>query len=203
MTTWALIPVKSFEQAKSRLSSALSAAERARFAEDLFVHVLEAAMSARLIDRVAVVSNSEPVLAAAEARGALGLPDHPRGTGLANVVDSALRELEARGAARVIICMSDLPRVSPIELDAVVGALEHVDLVLSPDAAATGTNVIGMAASGLLPSCLGHDDSLVRHRARARELGLQFRILKSPGLALDVDTPEDLERLHDWPRGNE
>ncbi len=195
MTTWALIPVKAFERAKSRLSEALPEAERVRLARQLFRHVLEATKAAPLVERVAVVSDSALVRAEANAAGALSLEDDTQQAGLAHVVDFALLELEARGAARTLICMGDLPHVTSSEINAVLRALDETQIVLVPDDSGMGTNAIAVASPSLLPSCLGHPDSLARHKARARGLGLSCRTLESPGIAFDVDTVQDLERL--------
>jgi 2-phospho-L-lactate guanylyltransferase len=195
MTTWALIPVKAFERAKSRLSEALPEAERVQLARQLFTHVLEAAQTATLVERVAVVSDSARVRVEASTAGALSLEDDTQRAGLAHVVDSALRELGARGAARTLICMADLPQVTSNEIDAVLQRLDETQVVLVPDVSGMGTNAIAIASPSVLPSCLGHPDSLARHRARAHALGLSCQTLNSPGIAFDVDTVEDLERL--------
>lgn len=39
------------------------------------------------------------------------------------------------------------------------------------------------------------DDSFVPHLWRARALGIEPQIVRRPGLALDIDTPVDLQAL--------
>jgi 2-phospho-L-lactate guanylyltransferase (CobY/MobA/RfbA family) len=81
------------------------------------------------------------------------------------------------------------------DIASVARQLDESDVVLVPDLLQQGTNVIAVKPATGLPSCLGHEDSLDRHHARARELGLTVRVQLSSGIAFDVDRPHDLERL--------
>src|SRR5215213_1577256 len=54
--TVAVVPVKSLDQAKTRLASILSPEERALLARDMLSHVLDALLSSTDIDGVAVIS---------------------------------------------------------------------------------------------------------------------------------------------------
>lgn len=197
MSRWALIPVKGFDRGKSRLSEVLPPVERAALARSLFEHVVQVLRESPDIDAIAAVSDSAEARAHAEGLGVLALADAERSRGLADVVDSALRDLEQRGAASVLICMSDLPELTVQDIAVVTRQLEESDVVLVPDLAKQGTNVIAVKPATGLPSCLGHEDSLERHQARARSLGLSVSIQLSSGIGFDVDGPGDLERLRE------
>jgi 2-phospho-L-lactate guanylyltransferase len=195
MSHWALIPIKGFDRGKSRLSEVLAPLERAELARDLFGHVLQVLRASPAIDDIAVVSDSPEALEYAARLGAVALPDADGSQGLADVVDGALQELERRGATSVMICMSDLPDLTVQDIASVARQLDESDVVLVPDLLQQGTNVIAVKPATGLPSCLGHEDSLERHHARARALGLTVRVQLSSGIAFDVDRPHDLERL--------
>lgn len=195
MTTWALVPIKSFDRAKSRLSEVLSPPDRERFARNLFEHVLRVLIESPAVDHVAVVSDSEDARNVARNIGALALEDIPEAASLATVVDDALAQLEQRGATAALVCMSDLPELKSEDIASVVRALTESDVVLVPDRLGQGTNVIAAAPPTVLPSCLGHADSLDRHLARARGLGLTVSVQLSSGIGFDVDHPSDLERF--------
>ncbi len=197
MNRWALIPIKGFDRGKSRLSEVLPPVERAALARSLFEHVVEILQESPDIDAIAAVSDSAEARAHAEALGVLALADAQQSRGLADVVDSALRDLEQRGAVSVLICMSDLPDLSVQDIACVAQQLEESDVVLVPDLAKQGTNVIAVKPASGLPSCLGHEDSLLRHQARARDLGLSVSIQLSTGIGFDVDGPCDLDRLRE------
>ncbi len=195
MSRWALIPIKGFDRGKSRLSEVLAPLERAQLARDLFEHVVRVLRASPAIDEIAVVSDSDEARRHAESLGVLALADVDHSQGLADVVDGALQELEARGATSAMICMSDLPNLTVHDIASVSRQLEDSDVVLVPDLLQQGTNVIAVKPAAGLPSCLGHKDSLQLHHARARELGLTVSIQLSSGIAFDVDQPHDLERL--------
>jgi 2-phospho-L-lactate guanylyltransferase len=161
----------------------------------MFEHVVQILEISPDIDAIAAVSDSPQARELAERLGALALSDAVGSQGLAEVVDAALQDLEDRGATSVLICMSDLPDLCAHDIAQVARELEESDVVLVPDLAQEGTNVIGVKPATILPSCLGHDDSLRRHHGSARRLGLSVRVQHSSGMGFDVDCPSDLDRL--------
>lgn len=195
MSRWALIPVKGFDRGKSRLSEVLEPGERAELTRTLFEHVVRVLRQAPSIDDVAVVSDSAEACAHAERLGLVAIEDPEGSHGLADVVDAALDELEARGATSAIICMSDLPELGVEDVESVARQLDESDVVLVPDLLNQGTNVVASRPATALPSCLGHSDSLERHRVKARDLGLTVSIQLRIGIGFDVDRPKDLARL--------
>jgi len=197
MSTWALIPIKGFDRGKSRLSEVLSPEERERLARELFEHVVSVLREAPEVDEIAAVSDSEDAREHAERLGVLALSDPPGRPGLARVVDDALAELANRGATKAVVCMSDLPELTSEDIAGVVRSLTEVDVVLVPDRLGEGTNVIALTPPTVLPSCLGHEDSLPRHLARAQEMDLTVIVQLSSGIAFDVDNPVDLTRFRE------
>ncbi|MGB5702149.1 MAG: 2-phospho-L-lactate guanylyltransferase [Polyangiales bacterium] len=195
MSRWALIPVKSFDRGKSRLAEVLPPNERAAFSRKLFEHVVRVLQKSASIDGVAIVSDSTEAREQAEHLGAVALEDVEGSQGLAEVVDAALNDLEARGATSVLVCMSDLPELSTDDIESVGRLLDEVDVVLVPDLLQEGTNVVALKPPSVLPSCLGHEDSLQRHRDLARDLGLTVSVQLRNGISFDVDRPGDLARL--------
>lgn len=195
MSCWALIPFKGFDRGKSRLSGVLPRSERESLARRLFDHVVKVFGECTSVDGVAVVSSSADALAYARQLGVTTLEDPPDSTGLADVVDSALAQLEDLGATSALICMSDLPELSVQDVESVVRQLQETEVVLVPDLLHEGTNLVALRPPTTMESCFGHEDSLRRHRARATELGLTVSIQLRSGIGFDVDHPSDLERL--------
>jgi len=195
MSRWALIPVKGFDRGKSRLSGVLEPNERAALTRELFEHVVQVLKSAPSVQGIAVVSDSEDARKHAENLGVLALKDPEGSAGLADVVDAALATLESAGATSALVCMSDLPELSPDDIESVGRQLDEADVVLVPDLLQRGTNVIAVRPPSILPSCLGHADSLERHRDLARNLGLTVSVQLRNGIGFDVDHPRDLDRL--------
>jgi 2-phospho-L-lactate guanylyltransferase len=194
--SWALVPAKGFARAKSRLGDVLSEQVRAAFARGLLEHVLAALRSVPGLAGVLVLTDDDEVEALALERGAHVLRDLP-GAGLAELVDRGLQHVAARSAQAALVCMADLPRLTPVELEQVLEALWSSEVVLVPDAAEAGTNLLALRPPDRLASCFGRADSFLQHQARASSLGARVRVLRLPGVCFDVDGPADLEGLDD------
>lgn len=194
MKTWAIVPAREFERAKTRLGGVLDPCARAALARTLFEGVLKALAAAGRISEIAVVTDSDRVARFAVGLGAIALRDPP-GAPLAGAVDAALATATRLGAEAALVCMADLARPSPAEIDRVAVALATADAVAVPDLAGLGTSVLALRPPGAIATCFGHGDSLSRHRAACARGGLRFVALHSDELAFDVDTPADLVRL--------
>lgn len=191
---WAVVPVKAFARGKSRLGGVLADATRTAFARGLFDHVATTLKAAPSVRKIVVVTSDSLVAERASHHG-LHVVEDPPEPGLARVVDRGRAEAEARGAGATLVCMSDLPHLSVSEIEAVIEALREAAVVVVPDLADAGTNVLATAPAFAMPSCFGNPDSFVRHLGTAARHGLVARTLRLPGLCFDVDGPEDLERL--------
>src|SRR4051812_37318192 len=99
---WALIPVKPFTLAKSRLARALDASERAAFARSMLEHVLRVTTGSDALAGVMVVTPDTEVASVALAAGASVMADK-NGPALAAIIDAGLEELEGRGAAGALV----------------------------------------------------------------------------------------------------
>ena len=187
MTVVALIPVKDLPQAKARLAPVLDDAGRRDLVLAMFRDVLGAALGCAAIDGVAVVSRDETVLAIASQLGAEGLPEPG---GLNEALESAARRMAQRGATRILVLAADLPLA---RADGIALLLEGGgDVVIAPSRD-DGTNALA-CAPGAFAFAFG-PDSAARHLGAAGAAGLRAERIDLPSLALDIDTPEDLERL--------
>lgn len=188
---WALVPVKCFGRGKSRLSSTLDPAAREALARSFCEHVLDALLTCGALGGVMVVTDCASVEEAARAAGAEAIRDGAAGS-LSAIVDCALGVLAARGARGAIVLMSDLPRLDPSDVRALVDALGVSPVVLAPDRHEEGTNALGLVPPNRFATCFGTRDSFRRHQARAASEEAAVTICRTDGLAWDVDSPEDL-----------
>ncbi|MEY4175385.1 MAG: hypothetical protein RI900_2550 [Actinomycetota bacterium] len=192
-----LVPVKAFADAKARLATALSPAERESLARYTATRVLAAAAPAA----VYVACDDDSVAQWASDHGAHVLW-HPS-VGLNRAIGNSVADLVALGAPHVVIAHGDLPRATGLAALAAAGCI-----TLVPDHAGDGTNVLSLP----LPIEFGFSygvGSFRRHLAAALASGLRVRVRRDPLLALDIDTPHDLthplvqEGLPEWLRTNQ
>jgi 2-phospho-L-lactate guanylyltransferase len=188
----ALVPVKRLDAAKSRLRSVLGAAEIEGLALAMLGDVLEALLAVPALGRVVVVTpDREVAKAALEAGAEAALRADP---GLNPSLDAAARELADAGARALLVVLGDVPGVEPGDVRALLEALEELGgrgVVLAP-CEDGGSAALLRAPHDVIPSCFG-PGSAERHRAAARAAGVPLRELPLPGLAIDLDRPEDVE----------
>src|SRR5260370_17679171 len=103
----ALIPVKSLDQAKSRLATHLTQAQRAALVLDMLHHVLCILQASNVLDRISVVSPDRRVLEQTQAWGAHAHVEEETGHNPA-LTATPTREL-AEGPPPSLTSSADLP----------------------------------------------------------------------------------------------
>jgi len=186
MTTWAIIPVKASPESKSRLAGVLDATQRSALVEAMLERVIDAARAARNVSRVCLLGT--PRNGPTAGIEVLAEP----GGGLNAAIASALAGIAAQGASRVIFIHGDLPLLTAQDVE-LLAAAPAGEIAIAPDRHGTGTNALSLP----LPKAKGFSfafgpDSFARHNAEADRLGLKIEEIRSPGLARDIDEPEDL-----------
>lgn len=196
MSTWALIPVRSFSTGKSRLTPAEPwtlgglGVGRRDVARALFQHVHAVVTACPVVDGVLVATDDEEEVGAIAREILLDDGRQP----LSAIVDRGLEALVALGAQAAVVVMADLPLLTGPDLARMVAALDDADVALAPDRDHLGTNALALRLPGA-PTCFGNPDSYPRHVAAARAAGLRLATIDRDGLAFDLDGPADLADL--------
>ncbi len=187
-----LVPIKNLADAKQRLSSILSPEERFALAQAMCEDVLQALACWQSRPPVAVVtSDSFARDLAVRFSFAVVVDDNCGETSAIEMATAVCRE---RGAKSTLVIPADIPLVDRTELRTIVDSAPAGGAVLVPDAAGRGTNAAWRAPSDLFPLRFGND-SFLPHLAAAKATGLPCVVLELPGIARDVDRPEDLLEL--------
>ena len=181
MDVHVLVPVKRLDEAKSRLAAALSPDERAELMREMLANVLQAVQGAQ-VGPVTVVS-AEPLPLNGIARfDDAGLPWN-------DALEAAMREVVTEQIAAIV--SADLPLLTVDDVQALVAVTPLRGLAIAR-AHDGGTNAVSMRPPGLLPTHFGESGSAAVHERSAWTAGADAHILDRPGLAFDIDTPEDL-----------
>ena len=185
-----IVPHRGLAAAKTRLAPVLDHDERIALARTLLVRVLDVARQAG--DDVVVITPAaelEPIVAEAGARLAV-----QRGMGLNAGLDQAREAAEADGVDRLVVLHGDLPNLAADDVRALLAAAAgEPSVAIAPDRLGTGTNGLALAPPGIIGFRFGAG-SFAAHRAEAQAAGVEPAIVARPGLAFDLDTPEDLAR---------
>ncbi len=196
--TWAIIPAKPFALGKSRLACVLDASTRATLNRALFEHVFEVATAELGPGRVAVVTADADLLARVQAQGAHAVREQTADD-LNVALAQATRYVASRGAPAVLVLPSDLPYLSGGDIAVLRAAAGPAPCAaIAPDAADEGTNALLLAPPDPDFFRFGAA-SFAAHVEAGRTRGLATRIVRRPGLARDLDTPEDYRMFTELP----
>jgi 2-phospho-L-lactate/phosphoenolpyruvate guanylyltransferase len=193
MRVWAIIPVKPFVRAKSRLADVLDAKAREALAENMFRHSLGVVKQSALLAGCTVVSRDTRVLAIAREYKAFTVKEE--GAPELNAALARASEVaRLQSADAVLVLPADLPLHTAQDIDEMItlGRRYHVTVVIAPDRKDEGTNAMLMTPPNLIPFSYG-PNSFQRHVELAKATKATVQIHRSARLALDLDTPEDLD----------
>ena len=189
-----VVPVRGFDDAKSRLSTVLSPIQRRTLAQNCATGVMRRDSQCLKF----VVCDDDEVEAWAQTCGATPIRVESRGLN-ASLHEAAPLIVEKHPVDTLMIVHADLPLAS--ELDRVIGglqnstALDHAEdyVLMVPDRHRDGTNVLALSRSliGQWEFAYG-ENSFMRHQSEAHRLNCQVEILESTFLGLDIDTADDL-----------
>lgn len=194
--TWAVVPLRGLETAKTRLAAALDAEERLDLVVEMATRTLVAARDAERITGTVLVTADPAAADLARSLGARAIVQVLPG------LNAALREGRAEavraGATAVLVLPIDLPAVRAATLDALLARIDASGapepdapiVAVVPDRHGLGTNVLFTSPPAAIDPAFG-DGSFVAHRAAADVAGARFLEIGGP-LMLDLDTSDDL-----------
>lgn len=190
--TLALVPVKSFARAKTRLADALTPAERHTLADMLLADVLSVLHEVHGLERIAILS-SDPI-ATRRAFDAECEIWHDPAPDLNSGLQTAARRCRQEGVESLLVLHADLPLLKSADIEALLAAAPPEPGVVLAPAPDGGTNAMLIRPPDALPFLFG-TDSLVRHQHAAQYAGLAVRLIRLPGLTHDLDRPDDLRQI--------
>jgi 2-phospho-L-lactate/phosphoenolpyruvate guanylyltransferase len=192
--TTAVLPVKSFSNAKQRLGEALGGSEREQLAAAMVADVLSVLGAVDEIDDVVMVT-AEPLAARVAERAGVAVVDDPDEAGQSAAADRGIDAALVRGADRALLVPGDCPALDPRDLTRLLNrATDPPHVVIVPDRHGSGTNALLLSPPGVVAPSFGAG-SFARHAAHARAVGATVKVCELPSLGLDVDTPDDLAAL--------
>jgi 2-phospho-L-lactate guanylyltransferase len=188
-----LVPIKNTSGAKQRLASILDQDSRTRLAQAMLHDVLSALYEWKDRPSVGIVtSDAYAIQLASEYRFEI-IPD-PENPGETGAIEMATQVCVARGEDSTLVIPADIPLIQAWELERIYKVAPVQGTVLVPAGDARGTNAAFRRPANLFPLRFGND-SFKPHHAAAQATGQPCVILNLPGIAVDVDNPEDLQQL--------
>jgi 2-phospho-L-lactate guanylyltransferase len=162
-------------------------------AEAMFSDALVAARRAKLIDHIYVITIDRTAARMAGGYGATVIDD--TGSSHSEATSLGIEQAIAEGATRTLLIPGDCPLLDPNELDELLAyRVGERSALIVPDRHGEGTNALVLTPPDALTPSFG-DGSRQRHFDLAVAQGAVPEVIEVPSLALDIDTPEDLEVL--------
>jgi len=193
MTTVAILPAKAFDIAKQRLSPEVKSGARRALIESMFSDAMVALRRAKSIDQVIVVTSDRTAARIAGGNGATVIDD--TGNSHSDAAEIGIAYALELGATRALLVPGDCPTLDPAELDALLAQpVVAPSAIIVPDRHGEGTNALLLTPPNAMTPAFG-EGSRQRHVDLAVAQGATPEIFEVSSLALDIDTPQDLEEL--------
>ena len=175
--------------AKTRLAPILDPASRADLATAMLEDVLAATADVPFASRT-VVTESDVVRDIARRAGADTLAVPAEDTNRAAI--AAVTDAREAGGRSALVLAADLPLLRGADLELLLA--EDAAVVIAPDRHRSGTNALLLTPPSVIVPAFGVD-SFREHRGRAARARVRARTVVSRGLAMDVDSTDDLRSV--------
>ena len=192
MKTFAIVPIKRFDSAKSRLGTLLNKHERIQLSTLLLrrtVHILESSTSVKKIVLVSSDANAEKI---AQICGVTFLKEKIQ-RGVNSAVDMADKFCAAAGADATIVLPVDLPLVLPEDIDIVCNAAltESRCIILCPSYKFDGSNILLRKPCNIIRTSYDAN-SYLTHVSEGIRTNIKTSVLFIGRLMIDIDTIQDI-----------
>jgi len=187
----AIVPVKRLSKAKMRLSKVLCPRERRAITEMMLKDVLQTLEDSELLDDIIVVGADTPVKRLAKAYQARFVKEPSAGLNIS--IEYSTKRSREKGATSVLVMLADLPLINETDVEQMMQLELDAAVVISPSRTG-GTNALLRTPPDAIRTEYGHK-SFVSHLKGIQERDIPFKVLWTPSLSFDVDTPGDLWQL--------
>jgi 2-phospho-L-lactate guanylyltransferase len=195
-SVWIVVVARVGGGAKSRLAGRLNADQRRTLALAMLADVLDVCHQARgLVSGTLAVVDEPAARVVALRGGAVAMADP--GVGDMNAaVAAGLAAVTKLGAKTVMIVPGDVPLISVADIRALLdsaGAASRA-VVIGASHDGYGTNALVLRPAAVIAPAFG-PPSVGRHVQLGLAAGAHTVVRAGLGLALDIDTPDDLQAL--------
>lgn len=185
------MPIRTPRAGKQRLLAQLAESEREAVARALIDDTFDLMARCTELDWW-IVSDDEEILERAVTAG--HTPVRDAGVDLNAALSLALEKTGESGADGALILPADLPMATPLDVALIMETAATSEIIIVPSGGDGGTNGLYISPVDALAPAFGQA-SLTAHIANAEALKLRATVLPLERLAIDLDSPRDIERL--------
>lgn len=195
MKTFAIVPVKRFDSAKSRLGMLLNKHERAQLSKLLVQRTIRVLKGTSGVKKIVLVSSDVNVEKIAHLYGATFLKEKIQ-CGVNSAVDRGTKFCTDSGAEATLVLPTDLPLVIPEDIDIVCKAAltGRNCMVLCPSYKFDGSNIMLRKPCDIIKT--SYDScSYIMHVLEGVRNNIKTRVLFIRRAMVDIDTIQDITTL--------
>ena len=185
---YAIIPVTTFKNAKTRLSPFLTEEEREKLLKVMLHDVTDTLK--KYVDKIYIISRDEEVLKYAESLNVNTILENEN-SNLNKALTQAMKICKGK-TRKIIIVPSDIPLIGKTNVQMLIDASKNLDFIIVPSKGG-GTNMIIMKPMAIRTRFEGF--SYKEHVKVAEKKKLNPQVHDSFFMALDVNTTEYLKEL--------
>ena len=191
MKTLAIIPVKTFSQAKTRLT--LSKIQKELLCKIMLEEVLRTISKSKSIDNISIVSKDEDAMKLGKQFGALQIYDNDRGVNTA--ISLADKYLSDKGYDCSVIFPQDIPIMEPSDIDNLLSFLKSSNsVIIVPSLQFNGTNALVRCPANIMET--QYDRGSYSYQLKAAKTVTQnVSIAFIRRIMLDIDDDSDLQYM--------
>ncbi|WP_295610377.1 2-phospho-L-lactate guanylyltransferase [uncultured Methanobrevibacter sp.] len=185
---YAIIPVTTFKNAKTRLSPFLSEEEREKLLKAMLHDVTDTLK--KYVDKIFIISRDEDILNYAESLNVNTILENEN-SNLNKALTQAMKLCKGK-TRKILIVPSDIPLIGKTNIKMLIDAGKNLDFIIVPSKGG-GTNMIIMKPMAIRTQFEGF--SYKKHVQVAEKKKLNPQVHDSFFMALDVNTTEDLGEI--------
>ena len=191
MKTLAIIPVKTFSQAKTRLT--LSKIQKELLCKIMLEEVLRTISKSKSIDNIAIVSKDEDAMKLSKQFGALQIYDNDQGVNTA--ISLADEYLSDKRYDCSVIFPQDIPIMEPSDIDNLLSFLKSsISVIAVPSLQFNGTNALVRCPADIMET--QYDRGSYSYQLRAARIVTQnVSVAFIRRIMLDIDDNSDLQYM--------
>jgi 2-phospho-L-lactate/phosphoenolpyruvate guanylyltransferase len=191
---FAIVPIKSFKNAKSRFGSLLSTHERIRLSGMLLERTISTLIKTPSIQKILLVSADDRIKGIASNHGVAFL-EEIKEAGVNSAVKLADEFCISARADASLVLPTDLPLIVPEDIDIICkSVLEEDCVILCPSYKFDGSNVLLRKPCNIIRTSYDKE-SYPNHVLAGIKSNVKTRVLFLDRLMIDIDTVDDIKKM--------
>lgn len=192
MKTAAIIPVKTFTKAKTRLE--VLSKQKEKICEIMLEEILHTLSISPLIDKIVIVTKDKRAIEISKKFNVIHIPDEEE-SGVNNAVALADKYLLENGYETSIVLPQDIPYIKTQDIEFLLKFKTDSNCVIVvPSRRFDGTNALVRMPINIMKTHYD-EDSYKIHMSSAKEITRNVSLVFAKRVMWDVDNFEDLEFL--------